>query len=88
MSSFSPKSYYATSIDSSVMRAAGYHIPTKMLVIFFNSGTIWAYLNVPEEQYHNLTNAKSAGKYFNKNIRNTYEAEKMFTPREQTQQNG
>lgn len=61
------------------MRAVAYHKETKVLFVFFHSGSIWAYNDVPQENYFELLTSKSIGNYFNKNIRNVFESEKVFS---------
>ena len=42
------------------------------LTVRFTDGTVYAYWNVPQEEYASLLYAGSAGGYFNANIRNNY----------------
>lgn len=59
-----------TFVRSSDIRSVGYENNT--LEIEFNSGGIYQYQGVPQEQYHNLISADSCGKYFHKNIKPVY----------------
>jgi hypothetical protein len=49
-----------------------YDEDSETLTVRFTDGTVYAYWNVPAEEYANLLYASSAGGYFNANIRNRY----------------
>lgn len=61
-------------VSSSNISSVGYDADEQKLAVEFNSGRTYEYLNVPEEEYQNLINASSAGRYFNDNIKNYYPA--------------
>lgn len=63
--------------DSSFIFACLWNIEYQTLAVLFKTGSIWVYYNVPEEVYEELITAESTGNYFNSNIRNVYEAEKI-----------
>jgi lysyl-tRNA synthetase class 2 len=48
-----------------------------ILMLTFNTGSIWAYYEVPFEIYSGFCKAPSYGRYFNSNIRNIYRAERI-----------
>lgn len=59
-------------VDSSNLASVGYDSNNKLLEVEFNSGSIYEYFNVPEQEHLNLMSAQSHGKYFIANIRNDY----------------
>lgn len=59
-------------INSSVINFAAYDKTNEILLIVFNSASIWMYYDVPEDVYRGLVSAESAGKYFNLNIKHKY----------------
>jgi hypothetical protein len=50
----------------------GYDGLTSVLVIEFNSGSVYRYLGVPEHVYQGLMKASSKGTYFNNEIKDAY----------------
>jgi hypothetical protein len=64
-------------LDSSFIQKVIWDKSNETLMVLFSTGSIWAYYNVPFEIYENLLAAESHGKYFNLNIRNIFEAEKL-----------
>ena len=58
--------------DSSVIRYAIYD-NLGDLIIGFTSGKSYIYFDVPKNVWREFADAESQGKYFNKNIRNSYE---------------
>lgn len=68
--SFSHYSFFKFK-DSSVLHSAAWAHDQEVLIIVFNSGSVWLYHDATEDVYKNLINAQSPGKYFNLNIRNT-----------------
>lgn len=59
-------------IESEVIRAARYEPSRRVLEIVFKNGRAYHFVNVPPEEFENLMNANSKGRYFLRNIRNTY----------------
>jgi hypothetical protein len=57
---------------SSFISSVAWHHDTKILIITFSSGSIWAYDEVSKKTFNQFARAESAGYYFNKNIRNKY----------------
>ena len=60
---------------SSFISHVSYSHTYAMLVVTFDSGSIWCYDQVPVSIFNKLSRAESAGQFFNKNIRNKYAAE-------------
>jgi len=69
---------------SSFIKSISYTNTYKVLVVTFDSGSIWCYDEVPKEVFHALAIAESAGKYFNKKIRNKYAGTAIYRPSEET----
>lgn len=63
-------------VESSTIDKIGYDAAGEKLTISFDSGETYNYLKVPEKTYKGLMKAKSKGKYFHKNIKDQFEAEK------------
>ena len=59
-------------LSSSAIAKATYERDTFTLIITFRSGKDYAYPDVPEATYRGLVRASSAGRYFNKRIRDQY----------------
>lgn len=58
--------------DSTSISSADYDIVEKILTITFNSGSSYRYADVPKEVYQELTEARSAGKFFQQYIKPVY----------------
>lgn len=56
---------------------ATYDPESKELIIEFTNGRCYKYENVPHNVYDALVAAKSAGRFFNKSIRDVYNSSKM-----------
>lgn len=63
-------------VDSSTIDKVGYDAEAKTLVIKFDNGETYKYLNVPEQTYKKLMKASSAGKFFNDYIKDKFETKK------------
>lgn len=58
-------------VNSSNLKAVAYtNGDTKILVIQFHGGQIWAYTPVTLEAFHEFKRADSLGKWFNANLKN------------------
>lgn len=68
------------SVNSSNISGVNFEAGT--LFVGFKSGTLWAYLNVPQAVYDALCAAPSIGQYFAANIKDQYEAH-VTTPADQ-----
>jgi hypothetical protein len=63
--------------NSSVLDSCAWAQDLNSLIIVFNSGAIWLY-SCDQSTYEELINSKSAGNYFNLNIRNTFNGELVY----------
>ena len=64
-------------LDSSFILKMSWFEDGNVLMLTFNTGSIWAYYDVPFEVYSGFCKAKSYGSYFNSNIRNIYASERV-----------
>ena len=64
-------------LDSSFIVKMSWFEDGNILMLTFNTGSIWAYYDVPFEVYSAFCKAKSYGSYFNSNIRNIYDAQRV-----------
>lgn len=55
------------------MRSVGYEARSRILEIEFDSGAVYQYLGVPARMYEQLIAAESKGRYFNREIRDSYQ---------------
>ena len=69
--------YTNSPLDSSFIIKVSWYEDAETLMITFNTGSIWAYYDVPFEIYSALVKAPSHGKFFNSNIRNMYGSERV-----------
>ena len=53
------------SFESSMLSSCDYDTETEELTVTFNGGKSYNYIDVSRRTYDELTEAKSAGKYFN-----------------------
>lgn len=58
--------------NSSSLSYAEYDTVDKVLTVMFTSGKPYRYADVPKEVYQELTEAKSAGKFFQAYIKGRY----------------
>lgn len=62
-----------TIVVSSNLESVGYDFNSGTLeVSFLKSGAIYRYANVPVKLYHGLLAAESTGKFFNQNIKSSF----------------
>jgi len=59
-------------VESSTMVSVGYEKKGKILEIEFTSGAVYQYSAVPAAVHKALMQAESKGRYFNSEIRDTY----------------
>ena len=59
-------------VESSTMVSVGYEGKGRILEIEFTSGAVYQYLDVPARVHKELMQAESKGRYFNSEIRDTY----------------
>lgn len=60
-------------VESSTMVSVGYEKKGKILEIEFTSGAVYQYADVPASVHKALMHAESKGRYFNSEIRDTYD---------------
>lgn len=56
-------------VNSSNIRAVGYEEETATLVVEFEDGAIYHYLNVPSPIFEGLLSAPSKGTYFDRHVK-------------------
>jgi KTSC domain-containing protein len=64
-------------MPSTVIASMYYNAEIHTLKLFFVSGLIYEYKNVPEEIYNQLKTSGSKGTYFNRYIKGNYQFEKI-----------
>jgi len=64
-------------VKSSTISKIGYDPDNNILLIAFNSGSIYEFQSIPEEIYQELMQSPSIGKFFSKNIRTRYVYKKI-----------
>ncbi|MEP6675770.1 MAG: KTSC domain-containing protein [Ferruginibacter sp.] len=64
-------------MPSSVVARIHYDTTSQVLQIVFVSGMVYAYKNVPEEEYLKMKNSRSKGTYLNQHIKGNYQFEKI-----------
>lgn len=58
-------------VESANLASVGYDEQQRVLEIEFESGSIYAYEDVPREVYEELMEAGSKGRYFMQNVRDS-----------------
>jgi len=66
--------------ESSNLKRARYSSYANVLVIEFNSGAVWHYLDFPREAWDEFLAAESKGKFFRSNVLDAYTAIPEATP--------
>ena len=64
-------------VRSTNLRSIGYDPDARVLEIEFHSGSIYQYINVPEQVYLALMNAVSKGSYFSDHIKERYKFKRI-----------
>ena len=59
-------------VSSSNLAEIGYDPPTQTLEVYFKSGRIYQYFDVPERIYDDLRTAGSPGGYLNRAVKGQY----------------
>lgn len=77
LKSFLTASPIRVPLDSSALKAISYERGRKSLVVEFTNGGIYEYGSVEPAQFKALLNADSAGRFFIKEIRNSYPYRKV-----------
>ncbi|MDL0126658.1 KTSC domain-containing protein [Halobacterium salinarum] len=57
------------SVSSSLLDSVGYDPDEQVLEVELQDGSVYQYIDVPEETYRGLMDADSLGRYFNAHIR-------------------
>jgi hypothetical protein len=65
------------SINSSNIEAAGFDPIQSKMVVRFKSGAYYEYLSVPQQIYEQFRGAQSKGIFFNQNIKNYYNCNRI-----------
>ena len=60
-------------IESSVLAEVGYDQKRRLLEVKLVSGAVYQYLDVPAREFMALLAADSSGRYYNTNIKPSYE---------------
>jgi len=64
-------------MPSTVIGSMKYDPETQTLSITYQSGKVYAYKNVPEQEYELMKTSGSKGGYLNRNIKGKYPFEKV-----------
>jgi len=64
-------------VKSSNLNAIGYDQETETLVVEFKGGGRYAYSDVPAEVFMAFQDADSAGKFFHREVKGQYPAERL-----------
>lgn len=64
-------------VKSSNIVSIGYDLDSQILEIEFKKNSVYQYYDVPENEYIELMNADSHGKYLNSNIKDNYQYEQI-----------
>ena len=65
------------SVESSNINQVGYDTATQELRVLFNSGSAYAYQNVPDQVFTEFLESPSKGRFLNENIKGRYEYVKL-----------
>lgn len=55
--------------DSAFIKKMNYNFKAKILIIQFNSKSVWAYGDIDKKMFDSMIKSDSVGGFFNKNIR-------------------
>jgi len=64
-------------VKSSNLVRTQYDIESKQMIVEFNNGTKYEYLDVPHQIYTKFRNAESQGKFFSSEIAKKYKFKKL-----------
>jgi hypothetical protein len=65
-------------VESSAVTRIGYNSSSRILHVQFQSGRLYQYFDVPPDIYAELRTASSIGSYFNKVVRDNYQAAEVL----------
>lgn len=74
-----PRTFGKEIEDSTNISLLSYNAPERCLIVTFNSGSMYEYADVPVNVAENFLQARSVGKFFQKNIRGSYKYKKVET---------
>jgi hypothetical protein len=63
--------------ESKLLASAAYDAGTHTLYLRFRSGEVYRYFEFPQQQYQDLLDAESRGRYFLNHIRNRFRYERL-----------
>jgi isoleucyl-tRNA synthetase len=69
--------YSREAVVSSNLLAVAYNRSTNIMTVWFKSGSVYRYWQVPDYKYESLLRAPSKGHYFYYNIRTSYVYERI-----------
>lgn len=64
-------------MPSTVIKDFSYNVASRMLVVTFVTGRIYAYAEVPPDVVNAFRNSGSRGRFFNQEIRDTYDCREI-----------
>lgn len=64
-------------LDSKMLAAVAYEPEPRTLYLRFRSGTIYSYVDFPEDQYQTFLQAESRGRYFLSHIRGRFRYQRL-----------
>jgi hypothetical protein len=64
-------------LESKLLASSAYDPGKHLLYLRFQSGEVYRYFEFPEEQYRELLEAESHGRYFLRSVRNRFRYERM-----------
>jgi len=59
-------------VDSKAIKQISYDRERRILLVLFQNGTMYSYWKVHVRTFQRMRNCHSIGKFYNKNIKNTY----------------
>ena len=59
-------------VDSKAIKQVSYDREKRILLVLFQNGTMYSYWKVHVRTFQRMLNCHSIGKFYNKNIKNTY----------------
>lgn len=68
---------YRQWVESSAVRSVGYDTKRRVLEVEVAGGAVYEYLDVPPREYFALVAADSVGRYYNQQIKESYEFRKL-----------
>lgn len=66
---------YSIKVESTAIKRIAYN--KRVLTVEFNSGLVYAYQGIPKQVAAEFAEANSKGKFYNKEIKDFYESERV-----------